>query len=653
LRASQLAPLNPRKIVSDNLVGVKKKKPKYLFEFSKSDRLNSLPEAGEVVNELWGLPIPLRGADTIFKGGLKFSGRQGLVMAIHGGPGAGKTSFALAFAAHVAPFGITTWFLTAEEIQKDLVDRVNSLMPDQVTRLSFFPANIRDYISFKTFKLPGNQPLKTLDSIELGLVALAENLENISTTAADPGSFRIPRPCNAIVILDGLHDLFAAGFTEPDGEFPARNSQILRLYGLIEKLRDLHALVILTTGTSWAGDSTLDYLVDVALKLSYESTDEYGKKPDRRLILTKARHQLCSGGTHGLQIGGVKGVRLSPQISYQLEKFSQWRPRLPEINNLRTGLCRSRSLKSIGDLASYLTDLDSSKLTRNFEFIDSPSSVYISEGSHTFLNGQGSGGKAALAIKLAISPGLRTEGDLKIKNLTSKSQRILVISFLYPSDYYEHLVRKLRARQIDEYKSDRSLVLPIPRLDVIHLYPGHLRPHDLFNKIEWELEAAELNADPYTCVVIDGIHNVFLQFPEIEKYSLFWPQLYNALRSRKITTISTHTTLALPYQTWQQMATKVDDNRSEPLRHALVQKTDFQFEIDPWPSSPFRLEFESMPIEFASLSDLFVVKAVSAIGNRIPRGHVLWNREQLELYNLPKSYFENNSWETETQLQLR
>ena len=156
-----------------------------------------------------------------------------------------------------------------------------------------------------------------------------------------------------------------------------------------------------------------------------------------------------------------------------------------------------------------------------------------------------------------------------------------------------------------------------------------------------------------TCVVIDGIHNVFLQFPEIEKYGLFWPQLYSALRSRKVTTISTHTTLALPYQTSQQNAAKVDDNRSEPLRHALVQKTDFQFEVDPWPLSQYGLDFEGLPSDYAVLSDLFVVKTVSAIGQRLPRGHVLWSREELELYDLPKQYFEQPLNEGDGQLPLR
>ncbi|WP_411884662.1 hypothetical protein [Polaromonas sp. YR568] len=653
LSATQLAPLSPQSN-SEAIDKHGKKKRSYKFEFTRPNRLNNLPEAGEIVNELWGLPIPLRGADIVFKGGLKFSGRQGLVMAIHGGPGAGKTSFALAFAAYLAPFGITSWFLTAEEIKKDLVDRVNGLMPDQVARLSFFPSDFRDYILFRKFDLPSGKGFRTLDEIEEGLMALAQELANDAEADTTNASFYIPRPCDSIVVLDGLHDLFAVEFSSARSDDSEKTSRLIRLYQLVEKLRSLHALVILTTGTAWAGDSTLDYLVDVAIRLSHESTDEYGQKPDRRFTLTKARHQLCAGGTHGLQIGGMKGVRLSPQINYQLEKQSHWRPRLPDTTQVLPGLCRARSLKSIGELMQLITTPDTANAGKNASYVDSPSSVSIYEGSHVFINGQGSGGKAALAMKLAISPSFKAASIESSLKTPPTRQRVLVVSFLYPADYYEHLLRRLRVIQQNEYRREKLAVSgPPPRLEVIHLYPGHLRPHDLFNRIEWELDAAELNADPYTCVVIDGIHNVFLQFPEIEKYGLFWPQLYSALRSRKVTTISTHTTLALPYQTWQQTSTKVDDNRSEPLRHALVQKTDFQFEVDPWPLSQFALNYETLPSEYAVLSDLFVVKTVSAIGQRLPRGHILWSREELELYDLPKHYFDQPSNETDGQLTLR
>ena len=137
-------------------------------------------------------------------------------------------------------------------------------------------------------------------------------------------------------------------------------------------------------------------------------------------------------------------------------------------------------------------------------------------------------------------------------------------------------------------------------------------------------------------MIIDGIHNVFLQFPEIEKYSLFWPQIYSSLRSRSLTTISTHTTLALPYASNDgRHSSAIDDRRSEPLRHALIQKSDFQFEVDPWMSSPFRANWELSPEETLKYSNMFLFKVVSSLDQRVPTGFLLWNREDHAFAEFP------------------
>jgi hypothetical protein len=273
-----------------------------------------------------------------------------------------------------------------------------------------------------------------------------------------------------------------------------------------------------------------------------------------------------------------------------------------------------------------------SSLTR--PFVDSEHSVNIFDGSHVFLNGQGSGGKATLALKIALSPRFSVK-DTSERVFQSSPQKVLIVSFLYPEQYYMNLLELIEAKHVVEYKTYRNYRKIKNTLQVIHLYPGHLKPHDLYNRIEWALEAAELLGDPFTCVIVEGIHNVFLQFPRIEEYGLFWPQIYSALRSRNITTITTHTTLTLPFQDGERVQIQVDDNRSLPLRHALVQKTDFQFEIDPWLSSAFKPPKKHTDKGVNHCAELFVLKTVSAIGSRIPSGYVLWSREDLCLYDFP------------------
>lgn len=586
----------------------------YQFEFGRSRHLAKLPEIGEIVNELWGLPIAIRGGDTLFRGGLKFSTRQGLVIAIHGGPGSGKTSLALALAAYSAPFGIATMYLTAEEIRDDLVERVAGLVPDAIKRLDFFRDRIDEVIRFEHIDLSTSKatdPLGELETLfgELGTALAAE-------PAGSPAvGFRIPKPCSTVIVLDGLHDLFAIG-SAGSVDSASQAAQTKRLYQLVESLRTLRALVILTTGATWAGDSALDYLVDIAIRVSVESVESYGAKPDRRLMLSKARHQLCAAGTHGLQIAGPQGVRLSPQINYQLDRRSYWEGRLPSRFVVKTALKRARSVQ--GDT-----------------YIDSLHSVDVFDGSHVFINGQGSGGKAALALRLAVSP-VRERG-IPAGPHQWRREKILIVSFLYPQSYYEELIRRLVPAVRREYPNQAPLNRTTPRITVLHLYPGHLRPHNLYNRIEWELEAAELRGDPYSCVVIDGIHNVFLQFPEIERYSLFWPQIYSSLRSRELTTITTHTTLALPFapEGIGGGMGLIDDRRSEPLRHALIQKSDFQFEVDPWISSPFRKQWDLNPAETLQFSNSFLFKVVSSLDQRVPSGFLLWSREDLAFQEFP------------------
>jgi KaiC/GvpD/RAD55 family RecA-like ATPase len=590
---------------------------RYPFEFSKSPHLARLPDVGELANELLGLPVPIRGADTIFRGGLRFSARQGLVVAVHGGPGTGKTALALALCAYLAPFGIQAVFLTAEENERDLRNRVPGLVSDDIRRLNFFPKDLAQAIDFNRLELTrSHEDEDAIATLERQLEPLAAALRR---RAPLPTTFTIPKPCRAIVVLDGLHDLFAAtASAPPEG---SQRRQIRRLYQLIDALRELQALVIVTTGHEWAGDTTIDYLVDVAITLTHESVAEYGSKPDRRLVLSKARHQLCAVGTHGLHITGLNGLRFSPQINYQLDRRAVWKTRLPDATIVKPILRRvttGAAFKDMGDQAS--------SAPRHARFFDSRHSVDVFAGSHIFLNGEGSSGKAALALKMAMAPSFNNQGQL-----LTRAERVLIVSFLYPEEYYLNIATRLAGLLKMEYSSPKN----VTRIEVIQLYPGHLRPNDLFNRIDWELQAADLRADPYTCVVIDGIHNVFLQFPAIESYRLFWPQLYNSLRSRPLTTITTHTTFSLPHISAPNL--RLNDDRFEPLRHTLVQKTDFQFEIDPYVADNTSADSGGGPnaSDRSDLSDLFMIKVLSAINQAIPKGHVLWSRDQLVLIEDP------------------
>jgi len=570
-----------------------------------------VPDRGEIVNELLGIPIPIRGADTIFRGGLRVSARKGLVLALHGGPGSGKTSLALCLGASLAPFGIKTLYFTAEEVEDDLIARVDGVIPEALKRLSF---------AMPTEKWLTVRRITTFGSGSHSLVRqLQDNLDFIGKALNDPSvsgahSGGVPPASRAIVILDGLQDFFERATESAKQEAsqvdPATRpltTQHVSLHGFLDSCRELKALVILTTGVNWSGDSQIDYLVDTALTLSHGDTNKIDSKPHREIILTKARHQFCATGAHGFQLSGSKGVRFSPQINYQLERRAIWRNSLHDET-------RAKNVLRIA-----INQINGNK----FEMAPSYG-PFIFANSNIFINGRGSGGKAALALKIAIAPSFYLQRPRILAapasvtgRLIPGGERILLISFLYPQEYYRNILGRLIYLRRREYSEAR---LQIPRLQVEQLFPGYLRPVDLFNRIEWTLEAAELQGEPFTTVIIDGIHNVFIQFPELESHQLIWPQMYTLLRSREVSIITTHTTLVLPRGLPHSQDLKIDDDRSEPLRHALVQKTDFQFELAPHS-------------EQNSLSDsrYFELTTLSAIGQPVPPQPLLWDRERMML----------------------
>ena len=584
------------------------------YELSPRPNLQKMPDIGDVANLIWGLPVPVRGSDVIFRGGIKFPRRKGLVLAVHGGPGSGKTSLALGIGAALAGFGIGTFFFSAEETEEDLRLRANSLVPDAYRRLSFYPASTREWLDIFDLRAGGQGDTETIPNpgqrLDRVISYLASIEDRLSSAMPDQSSqqFTVKSPCRLVVVLDGLHDLV----NRSDKAADSNQGELRQLFhGFLERCKKLEALVILTVGENWQFGAELDYLVDTAVHLLHDTISGEGGKPERLLNLSKARHQSCSAGTHSFQISGEKGLRFTPQIHFCLETASIWKMQLHDERFEKRALCRTArsgnwTRRKVGQ-ADFASEFPSVRLYRS---------------SNIFINGQGSGGKAGMALKIASAPSYKA-GTTELANIR---ERILAISFLYPEDYYFSVHSKMRSMRDMEYT-------PFPygetfsRLDVIQFYPGFLKPSALFNRIRWAMEEAELNGDPYTTVILDGLHNVFIQFPDLEKMQMVWPQLYSMLRQRSVTIVTTHTVLMVAAidGDGQRRKIDIDDFRSDPLRHALVQKTDYSFEVD-----PVRAINEN-----SDASVEYEVRTLSAIGQPLPDStrRLCWHREQLFFYD--------------------
>ena len=98
---------------------------------------------------------------------------------------------------------------------------------------------------------------------------------------------------------------------------------------------------------------------------------------------------------------------------------------------------------------------------------------------------------------------------------------------------------------------------------------------------------------PYTGVLIDGLHNVFVQFPNLEKVNSFWGIFYNILRRRRVSVVTTHTEFEIQHSVGsdgQAGSSKEDpfifdfdqaQRKIAPLLNALVSGADYLFELSP------------------------------------------------------------------------
>jgi|CXWL01.1.fsa_nt_gi KaiC/GvpD/RAD55 family RecA-like ATPase len=607
LDSSNILPSGPVTVVE----GGRSMRLKAHFEFARAGGLEKLPDAEEIVNGIIGLPLPIRGADTIFRGGLRFPAEGGLVMAVSGAAGSGKTALSLAIGASLAPFGINTLFLSAEEKPADLVSRAESLIADDISRLSFHVQRRGAWLKID----PINRELPQAEEL---FRQLAQRLSADPPSPENVGVLR--SPCNAVVVLDGLHDRLSD---------PGRVDGIDKLRSFVETCRTMNALVILTTGTHSDARQKLDYLVDISVHLRQESSGGSMSRPERYMDLVKARHQFCSIGTHCMQVSGSKGFRFTPQANYQIDRQSIYSTVLHTKDKFKLPFSNFCEIKA---LELKEGNISSKKIRKKFTSFDgevSKKDFRIFKDSNIFINGEGSSNKAAFALKLALAPTYNDDGKID-----SWSERILVVSFLYPDSYYRQKMRDVV--RADQFERNVKSKMRLPQLSVIQLYPGTIGPDTLFNKIVWEIEAAELMGCPFTSILIDGIHNVFLQFPRIETHGLFWPQLYSVLRTRKINIITTHTVLNLGIENERDRNFKIDDHKSDPLRQALVQKTDFRFEIDPESGTKHRWKFK--------------LDILSAIDQPVPEsGNLFWSREHLVFYREPEeTTLEKKDRENET-----
>ncbi|MGY3388725.1 KaiC/GvpD/RAD55 family RecA-like ATPase [Bradyrhizobium sp. USDA 3311] len=559
------------------------------FEIRFIDNIERLPSASSVMNLLDGIPIPIPGADAIFAGGLRLSKARGVVARVSGASGTGKTSLALGIATALAPLGTRTCYLSCEEDPRDLAQRILTLTPPFVARTSSF-ANLDFSDWFAAIHLDSSDPEENREQI-------FQFIQHVQSTAEQNGidltEDRSPGYTPFFVVLDGVHELINRPALEGTDE-------VGDMRELVEAFRNLGVFVmILTAQTGERALQELDYLVDVVLTLEHEDRSSIAQEPKRKLVLHKTRLQHSWPGAHQLHISKRDGIKLYPQLPAQLEQFAGWRwqtiRRSRYFDMLLTGVRVGPQLKDV------------------------PSLVRIFERSQVLISGKGSSGKAGFGLKLLASPIISEDesepgvGLFDVEDTRMPKRRILVVSFLYPPEYYQGLLDNISQQGADQL----SFETQESEVETLSFYPGFITPEVLVSKIVTKLKSADLQGIPFHGVLIDGLHNVFLQFPRLQENVLFWPVLYETFRVLGLTVVTTHTHFAVKGMDANPLYgadVNLVTHRIAPLLQAIVNAADFYLNI----SQPTEDHIVSSPIEL-----------VSALAQPIQQQPYFWNSQAL------------------------
>jgi KaiC/GvpD/RAD55 family RecA-like ATPase len=526
---------------------------------------NELPSASELLNELEGLPIPIEGATSIFFGGLRFGHRGDIVAAVTGSFGTGKTTACLSIAAALAAVGCRTLFLSCEEAAADIEARLEEATPNFLSQATPLFRNIqgqdfRNRHPLRWFRAHSLQLLEQANDENVDVVLELKSL--IDEAMRDASLFKpfraqneldsMPAFARPVIIVDGFHQLFREG-----GNKEVEIERSLRR--LINYCKELKAVCIFTVASGEPEMHRLDFLCDIVLELTREGFDSPEQPVGRVIKVLKARRQPSLSGAHRFHISGDKGFRVKLNVAAHAEISKEMRWVEPDADN------------------RIWLDID----------------IALHSKSQTLIYGTGSSGKAGLALRVlsrrpVSEKHLLRANDLFAKNSSPKmmppyyESRTLVISFLYQAHHYKSLINKVSRKALH---NDLERVLSPDRLtvDVIPLYPGQLSPEDFLAKVENKIRAAELRGLPYTGVLIDGIHNVFVQFPILQNELAFWPQLYNSLRRRGLSVATTHTEFDLLISTPDRYLSHLDfehaRRRMAPLLSVLVSSADYRLEL--------------------------------------------------------------------------
>ena len=357
-------------------------------------------------------------------------------------------------------------------------------------------------------------------------------------------------PIGSIIVIDSLTALLP--YVGSDQSSPHANdirSLRAELHDVLSNLRETGVSVVLVGGAEVAADGGLGYLVDNVIVLSSEG-EMSPRPPTRYLTISKTRYQKSARGRHVLHLAGRKACTTSPSLHAMLRRLSWRQTVLPSA--IRRAIFPAQPVPTAAD-----EQLDFGAEPASEDRLGAP--LVIRDQSQVLLYGHGPTGKSLLALQASLETRVSITADTDLDaqlleravarrerrrtaadEVTLQESRALVISFLYSPEYYARHMRRVLERR---FLVDPNDVEPLRArmLRVKHFEPGFIDPETLVQSIWGSMQQAQMEGRPFTSVVLDGIHNILVQFPQLQDELLLWSALYRLFRSTGVSVTSTFT----------------------------------------------------------------------------------------------------------------
>lgn len=468
---------------------------------------------------------------------------NGVVSLFVGAPGTGKSTLVLTIAERLAELGATVQYLATEEPPVSVETRravlISSLQELLLPGESRKGAIVERDNAHSRVARPG-VPTYMLgrlgftymsdreDGRDITLETVAAQIEADlskipSSDLPEDGEMYLSLP--TVLVIDSLTAL-----RESAAAVPSRR----QLTQLLNRMRKLGVSVFLVGSLSDLEDDGLEYLVDNVFVLGLDGQSS-PRHPVRTFEVRKTRLHASHRGVHVLHISRNKGAEICPSLHAVLRDLK-----------MRHAWDADPDYRAL----LWVPPPSGGEEQLSFPGFETGGTLALRAHAQTLVYGSGSSGKAGLALALAFEPRFSCLDEKSWKAYAKQheaggadnsfdtswahSARVLVVSFLYPDTYYSDLAERLFKKR---FRLSREIARE--RTTTISLYPGYIDPETVVARVTSQIRRSRLEGRPYTAVILDGLHNLLLQFPLLEADKLIWPTLFSLFRVEGLDTITT------------------------------------------------------------------------------------------------------------------